>query len=619
MPYDTFYWQGIDGSEVFACLSDSYVNTFDPKRLMTACKEHIDKAYSPLTLSTFGYGDGGGGPTEDMMEQYLRLKTGLPGMPKVHIEHAGTAMKKIEENFRKSSEELRFTPRFKGELYFEMHRGTYTSMSHNKKCNRKSELLYQTLESAAVTASLLDVSEKYPTELLNENWLTILKNQFHDILPGSSIYEVYCVSADEYKKVLDDGKAELDKTLTRIAQNTSEKGILVYNPSPFTASGVIDTENGNMTVHNIPAHGYKVVKPESKQDTTLYADEHHIENDFVRVTFDEEYRITSIYDKKACREVIEEGKQANALRVFEDYPRCYDAWELTEYYKQKSWDITEVSGVEMIRENACVGIKVQRPYQKSTITQKILLYPHTARIDFVTEVDWHEDHVILKAFFPTTVRSMNARYDIQFGSLLRPTHYNTSWDEAKFEVCGHKWADLSENGYGISLLNDCKYGYSTEDNVMSISLLKAANFPNPHADRGINTFTYSLYPHAGAFGADTVREGYYLNLPLLTYKADGNGSTSALPGEFCLVSSDNNEFVVETIKKAEDQNGMIVRGYESLDGKCKVKLTFGFNVKKAWLCDLMENNLSEIAVENNKEITLDADNFEIVTLRVIPE
>ena len=247
------------------------------------------------------------------------------------------------------------------------------------------------------------------------------------------------------------------------------------------------------------------------------------------------------------------------------------------------------------------------------------MYPHTARIDFVTEVDWHEDHVILKAFFPTTVRSMHARYDIQFGSLLRPTHYNTSWDEAKFEVCGHKWADLSENGYGVSLLNDCKYGYSTEDNVMSISLLKAANFPNPHADRGINTFTYSLYPHAGAFGADTVREGYYLNLPLLTYKADGNGSTSALPGEFCLVSSDNDEFVVETIKKAEDQNGMIVRGYESLDGKCKVKLTFGFRVKKAWLCDLMENNLSEIAVENNKEITLDADNFEIVTLRVIPE
>ena len=615
-PHDHFIWQGIDGSEIFATLSDSYVNRLDPKRLVTACKEHIDKAYSPLTLSTFGFGDGGGGPTEDMMEQYRRLEKGLPGMPKIHIEHAGSAMTKIENNFRKNAEELRFTPRWKGELYFEMHRGTYTSMAHNKKCNRKSELLYQTLENAAVTASLLGTGKKYPSELLEENWYLILKNQFHDILPGSSIREVYRDSAAEYDKVLTEGNDALKETLTALAENTSKEGLFVYNPAPFSACGIVDTENGSRLVCDIPAHGFKVVSLEDAVNTKLSVDEHSMENDFVKVTFDDQYRISSIWDKKACREVVEKGNPANALRVFEDYPRCYDAWELTEYYKQKYWEVEDVQDVSILRNGDSVGIRVVRRYQKSVITQEILLYPHTARIDFKTEVDWHENQALLKAFFPTTVHTMNARYDIQFGNILRPTHYNTTWDEAKFEVCAHKWADISENGYGVSLLNDCKYGYSTEDNVLSITLLKAACFPNPSADRGINTFTYSLYPHSGAFGADTVREGYLLNMPLITCEASGKGTS--VPSEFSFVTSENEGFVVETVKRAEDGNGIIVRGYEALDGKCSTDLVFGMKVKKAELCDLMEKPLCDVPVTEGNRVHLEAGNFEILTLRVIP-
>ena len=616
-PHDHFLWQGIDGSEIFATLSQSYVNTLDPKRIMSTCKEHIDKDYSSMTLSTFGYGDGGGGPTEDMLEQYRRLEKGIPGMPKVHIEYAGSAMTKIENNFRKNAKELRFTPRWKGELYFEMHRGTYTSMAHNKKCNRKSELLYQTLENAAVTAYTLGVKNDYPKELLDENWHTILKNQFHDILPGSSIREVYDVSAAEYEKVLNEGGEELDKTIAALAENIAESGTLVYNPSPFKASGVIETENGFRLVSDIPAHGYKVVSPEKKEQPGLSVDEYHIENRFVKVTFDKNYRISSVFDKVAKREVVEEGNPANALRVFEDFPRFYDAWEITEYYKQKYWEVDDVSEVSLIREGDRVGLKIRRTYQKSTITQEIVLYPHTARIDFKTEVDWHENQVLLKTFFPTTVHTMNARYEIQFGHLFRPTHYNTSWDEAKFEVCAHKWADISENGYGVSLLNDCKYGYSAEDNVLSLSLLKAACYPNPTADRGINTFTYSLYPHSGSFGVDTVREGYLLNMPPVTKNTCGK--RTSVPTEFCFVSSSEEGFVTETIKRAEDGNGIIVRGYEAMDGKCSTELSFGIKIKKAYLCDLMENMLEELSVSENSRVKLDAKNFEILTLRVIPE
>lgn len=617
-PHDHFIWQGIDGSEIFAVLSDDYVKDLTPERMKQTVDRHIDKKYSNLHLSTFGFGDGGGGPTYQMLETYDRMKKGLPGFPKFTMSKASDTLARIEENFKKNAEELKFTPKWSGELYLEMHRGTYTSMARNKKYNRKSEFAYQKAETASSTAKLLTGAE-YPKATFDEGWHTILKNQFHDIIPGSSIHEVYEVSAKEYEKVLADAENVFDNAIDSLSGKiATDGGMLVYNATPFEASDVVSVDGREFYAENIPAHGYAVVKPCDTRDVSVFADEKKIENDNLRVEFDEKYNIVSIYDKVNGREAIVHGEKANVFEVFEDYPRCYDAWEITEYYKQKKWIIDDVSAVEVIRKPLYAGLRITRKYRNSVITQEIILKKDAVRLDFVTEVDWQEDHVLLKTAFPFDVRSTHASYEIQFGHIERPTHRNTSWDQAKFEVSAHKWADISESNYGVALLNDCKYGYSTEENVMKLSLLKAATYPNPTADRGLNTFTYSVYPHAGnASQSDVVRQAYLLNIPLeareIKAKADGTLSESY---SFAYTTSKN--AVAETAKLAEDGNGYIVRIYDCANSKSDFELKLGFNAKKAYLCDMLENIEEEIPTDGSS-VKLHLSNFEVKTVRVIPE
>ena len=273
-----------------------------------------------------------------------------------------------------------------------------------------------------------------------------------------------------------------------------------------------------------------------------------------------------------------------------------------------------MQSVEVINNGVSAGIKITRKYCESLFVQTITLKVNSARLDFDTYVDWHEDHVLLKAAFPLDIRTDNALYEIQFGHIARPTHRNTSWDEAKFEVSAHKWADMSENGYGVSLLNNCKYGYSTDENVLRISLLKAATYPNPEADRGEHHFTYSLYPHEGSVSeGGTIKEGYLLNKPLRT--ANITAQKGSIPSEYSLVSSSTDAFAVETVKKAEYGDDIIVRGYECKNGKAKVTLTFGFEIKTAYICDLMEKEIAPAVFDKNT-VTFDASNFEIVTLKI---
>ena len=613
-PHDNFIWQGIDGSEVFAVLSDNYVKILNPERMLASWKNHVNKKYSDLHISTFGYGDGGGGPTAEMIENYKRMKYGFPGFPKLTMSKSAATIDRIKEQFDKNVENYRFAPKWRGELYLEMHRGTYTSIAKNKKNNRTSELLYQSAEALSIAESVFNADSIYPAEMFDANWHTILKNQFHDIIPGSSIKEVYDDSDVEYAKVISDGEKIMEDKLSYIASNvSSDGGILVYNSTPFEADGVIETENGSMYVSGIPANGWKVVKPE-KVVQVVKAGDKFIENDIVRVEFDDKYHITSFVDKRLGREIIPRGEVANVLEVYEDYPREYDAWEITEYYKQKKWIADDVQSVEIINNGVTAGLKITRKYCESMFVQTITLKANSARLDFDTYVDWHEDHVLLKAAFPLDIRTDNALYEIQFGHIARPTHRNTSWDEAKFEVSAHKWADMSENGYGVSLLNNCKYGYSTDENVLRISLLKAATYPNPEADRGENYFTYCLYPHSGSVSeGGTIKEGYKLNKPLRTVNVSAqNGS---IPAEYSLVSSSTDAFAVETVKKAEYGDDIIVRGYECKNGKAKVTLTFGFDIKSAYICDLMEKEISPAVFDKNT-VTFDASNFEIVTLKI---
>ncbi|MBQ8813118.1 MAG: alpha-mannosidase [Lachnospiraceae bacterium] len=610
MPNDTFIWEGIDGSQVFASMIKTYVCQLDPKTLYSTWKSYKNKSMTNDTLVTFGYGDGGGGPTYEMLENYERLKAGIPGMPKAKIEKAGAFFDRIEADFRKNSAELMNEPRWKGEMYLEMHRGTYTSIAKNKKNNRKSELLYLMAESVAAADMVLN-NGSYPEEMIRRNTVNILLNQFHDIIPGSSIKEVYDVTDEEYATILKEGRAMLEEKLAAIrSELKTDGGIFVFNPTPFEISDYIELDGKLYYADKVPAHGWKVIPAcEAASDVTVT--EKVLENDVIRVEFSDKYHIISVFDKLENREVIAEGGEANRLEIFEDYPRKYDAWEITSYYRQKMWLADQVEKVELLSD----GLRIKRKYGKSTITQDICLSKGSKRIDFHTTVDWHEDHVLMKAAFPVDIYSSRATYDIQFGNLERPTHQNTSWDAAKFEVCAHKWADLSEGNYGVSILNDCKYGYSIEDNVMKLSLLKAATYPNPEADRGLHEFTYSLYPHKGDFKeGQTVKEGYLLNTPLEYCMIEANDGS--VPDHYAMISCDQENVLVETIKKAEDDDSIIVRLYDTYNQKAEAKLTAAFDYREVWLCDMMEQNIQKLEARDG-EVIVPVKNFEIVTLKFV--
>lgn len=613
MPHNTFIWKGIDGTPIFTNFISSYVRNLKPSVLKAAWDEYKDKKYTTEVISPFGFGDGGGGPTQEMLENYERLKRGLPGMPKAVMEMPNVYFDKAEKEFLDTSERLKKTPEWQGELYLEMHRGTYTTMAKNKKYNRKSEFLYQSLESASVSANVLN-DASYPQTRINDNWELILLNQFHDIIPGSSIKEVYEDSHRQYEEVIENGNEMYNDALNSLKANVNtDGGLFVYNPNAFTFSGIVETENGSVYVENIPSLGYKVVTPVNVSPV-FNAKNGIIENELIKITLNENAEIISVYDKEYDRECVNENGVMNRFEVFEDYPRNFDAWEITNYYKQKKWVIDNIYEISYFTDNLKAGIRVKRNYGKSVIWQTISVKYNSKEIEFDTKIDWQEDHVLLKTAFDTNIHTNNASCDIQFGHIERPTHENTPWDAAKFEICAHKWVDISEFGYGVSLLNDCKYGYSMENGTIKLSLLKAPTDPNPIADRGEHTFKYVLYPHQGNLQqGGTINKAYALNKPPVACNIEKQTGTN--PESFSLISCDKENVVVETVKKAENDNTVIVRLYEAFNSKVKANLTFGFDVKKAYICDMTENTLEQIETNNNT-IQINLKNFEVLTLKL---
>jgi alpha-mannosidase len=439
-------------------------------------------------------------------------------------------------------------------------------------------------------------------------------NQFHDILPGSSIKDVYHRSEKDFAEVLENGNSLLTQKLDALAANVkTDGGVLVYNPNGFACSDVIDYDGQKVYVRNIPALGYAVAKPE-KSISRVSITERVLENDFYCLELDEKCQIISLYDKENCREVVKTGEIFNELQVFEDLPYYFDAWEINHYYKQKMWLIDDVAKTEIIREGARCGLRITRNYLNSVVEQTIFLYDDLKRIDIESTIDWHEEHQLVKAAFPVDIHANEAVYDIQFGNLKRPTHENTSWDKARFEVCAHKWADISDGSYGMSLINDCKYGHSAEGSTLKLTLLKCATDPNPEADKGVHTFRYCLVPHSGSFKqAHTARVAQLFNQPLLTKPVPQQ--TGALPESYSLVSCSNENVMIETVKKAEDSDAVIVRLYEYFDCRTEAELTFGANVREVYLCDMLENEQQALTVADNR-VKLSLSNFEIVTLKI---
>ncbi|MGN0549430.1 MAG: alpha-mannosidase [Acutalibacteraceae bacterium] len=621
MPYDNFNWYGIDGTPVFVAFmtavdiaNGDFERTSYTPRLNTSHTKGSYERYEPKelnsnTLLTFGQGDGGGGPVDDDIEYYERMKYGIPGMPMTKIEFAGDYLDRVRSKLENDPR----LPKWVGELYLEFHRGTYTSVAKNKKNNRKSEILYQNAEAMAYTAKLLTGAE-YDQETLNSGWKLILLNQFHDILPGSSIKSVYDKCDEDYAEIFDKGNTVLNGAYDAIVNNIkTDGGLVVFNPNSFEDSAAVEYGGKMIYAENIPPKGYRVIKPEqSKAEYSLNG--RVLETKYYIVEFAEDYTISRLYDKENDCEVLRDGGRGNVIQAYEDYPYEHDAWELSNYYEEKYYEINSVESVQPFDEGERFGIIVKRKFLDSDFEQKICFYNHSRRIDFITLSDWKQEHYMVKAAFDTDINTNKAVYDIQFGHIERPTHRNTSWDAAKFEVCAHKFMDMSEYGYGVSLLNDCKYGHNVKDGTMKLSLFKCATHPDPDADKILHSFTYSLYPHSGDFReAGTIKQAYSLNNPMQVFEI--GKQEGSLPEEFSFVKCSAENFIIETIKKAEDSDSLIIRGYESWNKRTSVRLDFGFDVSSACLCGALEDELEPLTVNSNS-LSFKAKPFEIITVKI---
>jgi alpha-mannosidase len=525
-------------------------------------------------------------------------------------------------------------PKWVGELYLEFHRGTYTTMGRNKRYNRKSEFALMQCELLSVMNKLFTGGE-YEGKIIEKSWELVLLNQFHDILPGSSIKQVYEDSWRDYEKVEADIGRVTQKAVGSLLSNINLEydGIVVFNPTGFNRSETVEVgdidnpedlvicENdgtilpvqvpgdGNLifTANNIPSMGYRTytIKRGSFQkqnrliNNELKVDRYCMSNSLIDVKMNENSEIISIFDKEEGREVLKEGYRGNVLQAFEDKPVAHDAWDINIYYTEKMWEISNVESAMVIENGpvrACLEIK--RKFLKSHIVQKIYLYINSKRIDVETVVDWKETHILLKTAFPVDIHANTAAYEIQFGNVERPTHWNTSWDYARFEVCAQKWVDFSEGNYGVSMLNDCKYGHDIKNNVIRQTLIKSPKWPNEESDREVHTFTYSIYPHKGGWEeAGTVKQAYFLNCPCLAfYRKQQRGN---LPDSLGFVSINQPNVVLETVKKAEEDDNIVVRLYECENRRVKCRIDVFPQLFSVYECDIMENELCDIAMVNN--------------------
>lgn len=527
VPYDTMMWRGIDGTEVLTHLITTlgvsqpikdYFTTYNgmlhPDAIMGGWMRYQNKDINNDILVSYGYGDGGGGPTREMLETSIRMEKGIKGIPKVRQEFSRTYFEELEERVKGD----RRLPVWEGEFYFEYHRGTYTSMARNKRSNRKAELGLMDLELLSVLAQ---AQVAYPAEELDRMWKKVLINQFHDILPGSAIHEVYEVTKEEYAALQKEIKALEEERLHALVGDG--EGITIFNTTGHDRSDIVElgeihaealkdaegvlypvqktAEGAVVYVEHLPSKGYKTfaaVSGETEQKTPfVIVGDHTLETPFYTVHLDAEGRFDRIYDKENDREVLQDGKKGNQFRMYEDKPMCFDNWDVDIYYTEKYWDVNDVISMEWTECGPVrTTLEIERRESNSVIRQKIHFYADSRRIEFETYVDWKEHQTLLKVHFPVNVHTDEATFDVQFGNLTRKVHTNTSWDKARFESCGQKWIDLSEGHYGVSMLNDCKYGHSVKDSDMALTLIKSGIEPNPVADQEEHYFTYAIYPHA---------------------------------------------------------------------------------------------------------------------------
>lgn len=636
-PHDLFVWEGIDGSRVtahsFRNPGMDYNGDIVPFDLLGVWRNYGGKRRHPESLFTFGWGDGGGGPSEEMLENYSRLED-FPALPRLR-------MTRVDDFFAGLPQDG--LPDWVGELYLELHRGTLTTQGMVKRLNRAGQ--HRLLEAEAFATVGAVRGHPYPAEELETAWKTLLLNQFHDILPGSSVREVYDEAHPQLEETVARARDLRDGALRRLSGEDEAGALLVANAALYPrgltvllpaeypeGAGVLDatgtvlprqrTEEG-LLVHaphlEVPGLGWtglrmaRVGSGESApgvSDVRAWREEVGavIENGLLRVEIDSDGSLRRVRDKEAGREVL--AGRGNQLWVYVDRPREWDAWDVEEDYEAGGVELPGTGRIEVLESGPLrAAIRVERCWRDSRITQTYELLSGSRRLDVATEVDWREKQVLLRALFPLNVRSNAATFETMYGALERPTHRNTSWEEARFEVSAHRFADLSEPGYGAALLNDGKYGHSARGNVLGLSLLRSPLYPDPFADEGYHRFTYALFPHPGDWTeAGVVREAFALNSPLVVAAGDGEPECS-------LVAAEGLELALGSLKKAEEGRAAILRLYEPHGARGEAILHFASGLKSAERVNLLEEPEGAVKTSGD-QVRLEVRPFEVVTLRV---
>lgn len=589
-PHSTFNWVGLDGSKILTHMppEGNYNSAARAESMIQTEDKFREREIDNRAMLLYGIGDGGGGPGMEHLER-LEREYDLIGLPKVKQAFAIDFFRDIEKDQDKF-------PSYQGELYLEKHQGTYTTQARNKRNNRKCEFGFHDAEIMSTVSSLLG-GKKFPKAELEKLWKEVLLYQFHDIIPGSSIKRVYDETDVRYAYILGEIKRLEQEAFDSIASNGER---IYFNPSPFRFDGFVKTENGYDRLFAAPMSFAKAMQNAS--DAVIISG-NIIENSKIKVCFNDNGGIDSIIGKDDGFEYLR--GEANILNAYMD---TLNAWEVPADYAVNPRERLAVQSVSQSVTNGVAERVTVYTLNNSKLTQTIIIYPDSARIDFKTEVDWQETHKMLRAAFPLSAQSDEARCDIQYGSIMRPTHKRDSFAAAKKEICAHKWIDISDDSHGAALLNDCKYGYRVWDSVLDIDLLRSSMTPGKDADKGKHEFTYSFLVHGSDYVNSINAEGYALNDPPKPFCGDVPEALYNNP----IVDCDAENVIIDWVKQAEDGNGIIIRAYEFTGKNAKAKFTANsiFGLKKCYICDMLENIINE-----SEEIEFRP--FEVHTIRLV--
>lgn len=588
-PHHTFTWQGIDGSSVLAHMppEGTYNSAASPHSIKSAERNYSEKGVCPEALLLFGIGDGGGGPGEDHLERLSREKN-LSGLPPVKQELSEEFFKRIEKKQSKY-------PVWNGELYLEKHQGTYTTQARNKYYNRKCEFALAELEFASLLCG------DYPKNELDKMWKEILLYQFHDILPGSSIARVYDESVTRYREILTKVREMTVSAYEKAAENYGLSGTVYANATGFERTENV-VENGEWKKVTVPAFG---LSKSYDSKFSVKSAENRIENKNLKVRFNNKGQVVSIYDKVNSRELL--AAPGNVLRLYNDES---DAWDMKFTYRDDLCMEVDACESEFYVDGAEACAKFTYKFGNSEAVCIAVLSDGATRVDFRVYVNWQENFKMLRVFFPFDIHTNEAACNIQFGEIKRSTTKNTSWDNARFEICAQKYIDFRETGYGAALLNDCKYGVHAEGATAELNLLRSTSYPGRNADRGEQFFTYAVMPHTDEISV--VKEAYRLNVPLTAFESGVKGCTDTHNKIFADIEGNA---VIETVKKAEDSDDIIVRAYEPVGARISLKAETLFDISEVFECDILENEKAPVVCSNNS-FTLHFKPFEIKTIKI---